>query len=443
MKKLILAFIAVAFLFGTGQAQDGKKALKNATKAIGTYFLDQNSNKDKLQVAVDEIEIAATGTETAGQFKTWETRGKIYNEIATQITVARQLGTGGEADLPTITDPGFLAFESYSKALELAEKKFEKKKVYEGLQVAQQNLYNLGLYAYDDRNFDSAVKDFKTVIDAHEILKAGGEESSLDEEGAYGDQVYVTALSAINANQNDLALEYFMKIYKDGTDKPAVYESIYKLKSDADLEAAYKVLEEGRQKFPDDVGLLFAEINHFLKENRLNELISKLEVAIEKEPENLSLYSTLGNVYDNLYQKSYEAGDKLKGQEYFDQALKYYNLALEKDSLYFDAIYSVGALYFNRGAFYTVEENKILEDCTKPACMKEADALREKANQLFNKAFPFFQKAERMDPNDTNTLIALKEILVRKNEFDASNEIKLRLENVQGGGTNESSYYKN
>ncbi len=437
----MLALLAVAFVFGTAQAQDGKKALKNASKAIGAYFLDQTNNKDKLQVAVDEIEKAATGTETAAQFKTWETRGKIYNEIASQITITRQLGTGGE-NLPKVQDPGFLAYESYAKAMELAEKKFEKKKVYEGLQATQQNLYNLGLYAYEDKNFDSAVKDFKTVIDAHDMLKAAGEESTLDDEGAFQDQLYVTGLSAINAGQNKVALEYFMKMYKAGTDKPAVYESIYKLKSDEDLAAAYKYLEEGRQKFPEDVGLLFTEINHFLKENRLNELISKLEMAIEKEPDNLSLYSTLGNVYDNLYQKAYEEGDKPKGQGYFDKALEYYNIALERDPKYFDAIYSVGALYFNRGAFYTVEENKILEDCTKPACMKEADALKEKANELFDKAFPFFQTAEKMNPNDINTLIALKEILVRKNDFDASNEMKTRLENVQAGGSNESSYYK-
>ncbi|KAA3621087.1 MAG: hypothetical protein DWQ02_28315, partial [Bacteroidetes bacterium] len=331
MKKLMLALLAVAFVFGTAQAQDGKKALKNASKAIGAYFLDQTNNKDKLQVAVDEIEKAAVGTETSTQFKTWETRGKIYNEIASQITISRQLGTGGEADLPTTQDPGYLAYESYAKAMEFAEKKFEKKKVYEGLQATQQNLYNMGLYAYEDKNFDSAVKDFKTVIDAHDMLKAAGEDSTLDDEGAYQDQLYVTGLSAINAGQNNVALEYFMKMYKEGTDKPAVYESIYKLKSDGDLADAYKYLEEGRQKFPDDVGLLFTEINHFLKENRLDELISKLEMAIEKEPDNLSLYSTLGNVYDNLYQKAYEEGDKEKGQGYFDKALEYYNIALAKN----------------------------------------------------------------------------------------------------------------
>ncbi|MCB0650515.1 MAG: hypothetical protein KDC85_04505 [Saprospiraceae bacterium] len=441
MKKLISAILAVAFIFGTAQAQDGKKALKNASKAISTYYLDQ-SKKEKLQEAVDEIEIATTGTETAGDYKTWETRGKIYNEIATQIAVSRQLGMGGEAALPQVEDPGYLAFESYAKALELAEKKFQIKEACEGIQAAQQNLYNLGIYSYEDKNFESAVKDFKTVITAHDLLKKQDAPSNLDDATAYSDQVYVTALAAINAGMDDLALEYFMRMYNEGTDKPAVYESIYKLKMEEDLAGAYKYLEEGRQKFPEDVSLLFTEINHFLKENRLNELIAKLEMAIEKEPENLSLYSTMGNVYDNLYQKANEAGDKEKAEEYFAQALKYYTVDLEKDPTYFDAIYSVGALYFNKGAFYTVEENKILADCTKPACMKDADALRAKANENFNLAFPYFQSAEKINPNDINTLIALKEILVRQDRFDDSNEIKARLENVQNGGTNETSFFK-
>lgn len=433
--------LAVAFIFGTAQAQDGKKALKNATKALTNYYLDQ-SQKEKLQEAVNEIEMATTGTETAIDYKTWETRGKIYNEIATQIAVSRQLGMGGEATLPQVADPGYLAFESYAKALELAEKKFQIKESCEGLQAAQQNLYNLGIFSYEDKNFESAVKDFKTVITAHDLLKKQDAPSTLDDAKAYSDQVYVTALSAINAGMDDLALEYFMRMYNEGTDKPAVYESIYKLKMEEDLAGAYKYLEEGRQKFPEDVSLLFTEINHFLKENRLNELISKLETAIEKEPENLSLYSTMGNVYDNLYQKANEAGEKEKAEEYFAQALKYYTVDLEKDSTYFDAIYSVGALYFNKGAFFTVEENKILADCTKPACMKDADALRAKANENFNLAFPYFQRAERINPNDINTLIALKEILVRKDRFEDSNEIKARLENIQGGGTNETSFFK-
>jgi hypothetical protein len=441
MKKLIFAILAVAFIFGTAQAQDGKKALKNATKAIGTYFLDQNSNKPKLKEAADAIELAAVGTETSGQFKTWETRGRIFNEIATQYAVAKQLGTGGEADLPEVEDSAYKAFESYSKAQELAEKKYEKKKAVEGIQSTQQSLYNFGIFSYESKDFEGAVKNFQAVIAAHDMLKEAGATSTLDEKQNYTDQVYVTALAALNAGQDEAGKVLFMKLYEEGTDKAAVYESLYKLNSEADLAGAYKYLEEGRIKFPDDVSLLFTEINHFLKENRLDELISKLEVAISKEPDNLSLYSTLGNVYDNLYQKASDEADTAKSDEYFANALKYYNIALEKDAKYFDAIYSIGALYYNKAAFFTVEENKILADCVKSDCMKKADAMREKAGDNFKLAFPFFKKAESLNANDINTLIALKEILVRQNDFEASKAMKERLDNVQSGVTNESSYY--
>jgi len=66
-----------------------------------------------------------------------------------------------------------------------------------------------------------------------------------------------------------------------------------------DKSGAGSILSEGREKFPNDAGLLFAEINLYLKDGRLNELTARLEQAIEQEPNNVSLYVTLGNVYDN------------------------------------------------------------------------------------------------------------------------------------------------
>ena len=97
--------------------------------------------------------------------------------------------------------------------------------------------------------FDGAVKNFQAVIAAHDMLKEAGYTSSLDEKQNYTDQVYVTALAALNANQNDVGKSLFMKLYEEGTDKAAVYESLYKLNSEADLAGAYKYLEEGRIKF--------------------------------------------------------------------------------------------------------------------------------------------------------------------------------------------------
>src|SRR5690606_4134777 len=112
----------------------------------------------------------------------------------------------------------------------------------------------------------------------------------------------------------------------------------------ADVNAAYQYLKAGREKYPDEVSLLFAEINHFLKIGKLDELINKLKMAIDKEPDNVSLYITMGSVFDKLYQNEFEAGHAEKAAEYFDGALEYYNKTLEKNPKEFGAQYGIGAL---------------------------------------------------------------------------------------------------
>ncbi|MCB0585832.1 MAG: hypothetical protein KDD06_10980, partial [Phaeodactylibacter sp.] len=272
-------------------------------------------------------------------------------------------------------------------------------------------------------------------------LKKEGEKSSLDAEDDYNNQLYITGLAALNGGQPEAAAEYFRKLYEMKYDKAAIYEALYKIEADKDIEAAYKYLEEGRKLFPDDVSLLFAEINHFLRINKLDELIGKLEMAIQKEPDNVSLYSTLGNVYDNLQQREMKDGNEEKAQEYFDKALKYYNQAVEKDPEYSDAVYSIGALYYNRAASMTQELNKYADDYSKEGLKKYED-LKDKIFKEFDKALPYFQKAEALNPSDMNTLIALKEIYARKDDLEMSNEFKERLEKVQNGEAIEASYFK-
>ena len=50
----------------------------------------------------------------------------------------------------------------------------------------------------------------------------------------------------------------------------------------------------------------------------------------------------------------------------------------------------------------------------------------------FDKALPYFEKAESLEPKDKNTLIALKEIYAKKSEFDKSNAYKAKLEALGG-----------
>jgi hypothetical protein len=76
---------------------------------------------------------------------------------------------------------------------------------------------------------------------------------------------------------------------------------------------------------------------------------------------------------------------------------------------------------------------------------KEGQKKYEAAEKLmiseFDKALPYFKKAESINANDQNTLIALKEIFAKKNDMKMSGEFKSRLETVQGGGKNAKSYF--
>lgn len=439
MKRVILGILSLLLVAAMAQAQDGKKSYNRAKKAFGIYNLDPQSNKGKLQEAIEELGAASKDAEMKSDAKLWLLKGEVLNEVATQMVAAKQLNMPTD-ELPKVNKPASMAYDAYTQALEVAEKNWETKDALKGLRAAQSNLYNLGIFNYEDQNYEVAFEDFQKVIAAHEILKKEGSESSLDAEEDYNQQLYITGLAALNAEKAADAASMFEELYKKNYDKPAIYEALYKINADKDVDQAYTYLAAGREKYPDDVSLLFAEINHFLRINKLDELISKIKTAIEKEPENISLYSTLGNVYDNLFQKELEAGNEEKAQEHFDNALQYYNEALEIKPDFFDAVYSIGALYYNKAAAKTQELNELANDFSKEG-LKKYDAKKEEIFALFEDALPHFKKAESMNPNDVNTLIALKEIFARKDDLATSNEFKTRLEKVQGGGSNENSYF--
>jgi hypothetical protein len=72
---------------------------------------------------------------------------------------------------------------------------------------------------------------------------------------------------------------------------------------------------------------------------------------------------------------------------------------------------------------------------------KEYDALIKESNTLMDTSLPYFKRSESINPNDINTLIALKEIFARMNNFDMVKEFTARFDNVQNGGKNETSYF--
>lgn len=440
MKKTLFVLCAFLLLAGAAKAQEeGAKLAKQAGKALTSYNIDPTNNGAKLDEAKQKIGQALALPDAQALSSAWQTKGDVYNTLL-QRDMARRI-IDPKAPLTGDND-ALVAFEAYKKAFELATKKYEKSDAIKGIVEVQGHLINIGVTKYETAEYEKAYLSFAAALQAHDLLKANNQKSVLDDPAQHSNQVYITALAAWQAKRCADAIPLFETLIKSGTTEATAYEGLYTCKLESGDEAgASAILTEGRAKFPDDSGLLFAEINAYLKAGKLDELTSRLKAAIAKEPNNPGLYVTLGNVYDNLYQREIQAKNDAKAAEFFTEAKKYYEQAAALDPKNVDAVYSLGALYYNKAAIRTQDLNALPEDYSA-AGIKKYDAIKNEIMSLFDQALPYFQKAESLNPNDMNTLIALNEIYARKEDETLSPEFKKRLDTVKNGGKNASPYFK-
>lgn len=325
---------------------------------------------------------------------------------------------------------GVQAFKIYAQALDIAEKKGDIKKAISGIADTETHLNNLGVGMYQAGDYASAFENFDASIKAYDLLKSKGSKSRLDEGTLLADQQLFAGITAFYSNNFEAAMPYYKKLYEAGTEEPSIYEGLYKMTVESDPEAADAILVAGREKFPDNTTLLFTEINKYLTEGKLDVLIEKLKAAKAQEPDNLSVITTLGNVYDQLHVKATEAGDDAKSEEYFNGALGEYQAVIDKDADNFDAWYSSGALYYNKAANMAPKINELANDFSADGT-KMYNELKEKMDATFAQALPFFNKAESIDGNDRNTIIALKEIYARQSNFDKVSDYQAKLDGLK------------
>ena len=431
MKKIALGLLSLFLVVGSINAQEGKKALKKGSKMLNKYGTNAIKNAGELEEGLILIEKAFENEEVSSNAKNYNVLGSAYNAVVSGQINAKLLDNTFAI---SNGDLAVKAMDAFKKAYGMSEKKGDKKDAVAGLQATESHLNNVAIYYFQDNNYPLAFDYFNGAIKAYESIKEFGGESRLDNEVDRKDHYFYTGASGFYGNKGAEVIPVLETLEKEeGIAKSLVYEALYGLYAETDKEKAVSYLEKGRELHPDDTGLLFAEINHYLKEGKMELLIDKLKTAMEKEPENVSIIVTLGNVFDNLNQTARAEGNIEKSDEYFTEALKYYSLANEKDAANFDAIYSLGALYYNKAASYTDRINELANDFSA-AGTKKYDALKAEMDGLFEQAMPHFIAAEQNKSDDLNTLIALKEIYARQNEMEKMGEYKEKIQKVQAAG---------
>ncbi len=436
MRKFILfLFIGLFVCPAVSFSQDADESFKQAKKLKFSYS-QGGSDADKLLEAKTNIDAAVAGISSFDEKKApsvYQEKGEIYNLLA-----ASQPDTKKEAAIP------LGAKEAFMNAYNKATKGYHKKDAMQGMAETAGHLNSAAGQAYKEEKYEDAYKCFKGMLDINDVLtenKFGA--IPIPTEEKYNEIAFFAAISAQSGGMKEASRPLFEKLKAANYDNPYVYEALFDFKLGEDETEALKMLDEGRAKYPKDLGLLYAEINYYIQNQKLDDLIGKIKDAIAQDPENVSLYTSLGSVYDNLSQRRIEEGNEEQAQEYFNNALDYYGQALEKEGDNVDALYSIGVLYYNKAAGLSEEMVALQDDLSKEG-MRKYEAKKSEMLSLFDKALPYFKRAEIINPNDRNTLIALKEIFAKRGgveDLKISGEFKKRLEIIEAGGSNESSYY--
>jgi tetratricopeptide (TPR) repeat protein len=147
-------------------------------------------------------------------------------------------------------------------------------------------------------------------------------------------------------------------------------------------------------------------------------------MAAGKDSANYSVEFALGTVYENI---SGDAGKtSAERHEAFENAIVAYENSIRLNPDYFEGNYYLGALYVNQAAGVNDEATKLpLEESAK------YDQLKKETDGLLEKATPFLEKAATLQPEDINTLVALKQIYSRTGKPDKMKGVQEKINAIQ------------
>lgn len=382
MKKLSLLIILASFAYGVN-AQNAE--------VVNAYNYQKNKEYDKAKISIDK---ASLDPKTGISAKTWYYRGLIYQDIE----------ESAEPNIKAVDAQALdKSIESYLKSIELDVKKNYTDDIKKRIPYLQNRYVNKGIEAYKAKDFQGAADNFLKSADISEKLF-----SKIDT-----NLLFNAALAALNAKNVPVQKTLFTRLIDLKYPEVEVYRSLANIYlSEKDTAKGLEYIAMGRTAFPGNNALMIDELNIYMSRGQSKQMISKMEEAANADPNNKTLWFALGATYDNMGKK--------------DNAETAYKKSLAIDSNYFDALYNLGAMYYNAG----VEVYNKVKDLPMSK-EKEYNAGKAKYTASFNKSLPYLEKALQIQPNDLNTLASLKEVYAKLDKLSKSSEMRKRIEAIK------------
>ena len=172
-----------------------------------------------------------------------------------------------------------------------------------------------------------------------------------------------------------------------------------------DNSKALEVITQGRSEFPESYSLLIDEANIYYKLGDNIKFKERLEEAIKLNPTDPTLYYNVGVM--NMDQKK------------IDEAIEYFEKAIELKPDYGDAYNNIGAAIIEKANPIIEEMNKSLADFDK------YDRLQVQQFDIYKEAIPFYEKAYELSGSNMSIVQTLMGLYENLDMTDKLAEIKL------------------
>jgi tetratricopeptide (TPR) repeat protein len=391
MRRLLIGGVLL-ILTGSVMAQ--------GAKVLNAYNYLQDGELLKAKI---EIEPATTHAKTGIDGKTWYYRGMIHEQIYFSEDEALKDQKAG-----TLIE----AVKSFSKARELGSKKIN-------MNDLNDRYRRLGAYCYQEGVNMFNVSDFNAAYDYFTICSSVATAFDVIDSGA----VFNTAIAAMRAKKYDVAIEKFKESITLNYSLEESYINLANTYKGLGNTEEYKAtLAAAREAVPNSQSIITAEIDIYLASKEYDKALSNLDVAIQNDPSNSSLFFARGNILDHQQASMLADGNREEAIPVYEKALVDYKKALELKPDFFDAAYSLGALYYNRGADMINEANMITDD-------NKYKLAKEDSEEVLKTALPYLEKAHEIKPDDVSTMTSLKELYARTNQMEKYEVMNKKLSN--------------
>lgn len=275
-------------------------------------------NEGDLEKAKSDIEDALEHEKTREEAKTWYYAAKIYMAIYNQCQQTSSAFEGYPKDY-------YLgkAKHAYYKTTTYDMSRLDANRIKNEYQIVGDYMLNEGVALYNNKDYKRAALMFEGTI----LIK---KDFDITDSLA----IYNAALAHENAGNVDDAMKHYRKCAEINYQPELAYLSMVLLaKQNGDSDQALKIVKEARKSFPLNPELITAEINLLLSREQYNDALFSIDQGLQVMPENADLHFTRGTIL--------ESSDP-------EESIKCYQRALKINPEHVNALYNLGAAYYNQ-----------------------------------------------------------------------------------------------